>query len=190
LPEPRSRYGLTSFEGRLYLFGGWDGSNFCADVFIYDPTTEEWSEGAPLPTPRRNAGAVAVNERVYVIGGENQNGAVKATESFDPTSGNSGGWESVLPLPTAVSVPAVTGMLDTVVVFDPNQHIAAQYMPALDTWESIEIPRSIPISSRVAVLGTSLFVFGYPSSDRDIAASVSEYKIVFTTFLPNVSGSD
>ena len=52
LPEPRSAYGLINYEGQIFLFGGFDGQEYSAKVFIYDPLIDEWMEGQPLPTPR------------------------------------------------------------------------------------------------------------------------------------------
>jgi DNA-binding CsgD family transcriptional regulator len=189
LPEPRSRYGLTSFEGRLYLFGGWDGSNFCADVFIYDPTTEEWSEGTPLPTPRRNADAVTIEDRIFVIGGENATGALRVNERYDPTSTRTGNrWTSVAPLPVAVATPAVVGIVNTALVFDPQSRIALQYSALTDAWTTTDVPEAVNISNRVVVLGTSTFIFGLSEPNVAETGAVSEYQAIYMTFLPNTSG--
>ena len=72
LPAPRSRYALADFEGQLYLFGGWDGTAYRGEVFVFDPRAKTWAESAPMRTPRTRA--ALVEERIYVIGGENQSG--------------------------------------------------------------------------------------------------------------------
>jgi DNA-binding CsgD family transcriptional regulator len=66
LPEPRSHYALASVEGTLYLFGGWDGAEYRAEVFAYDPDVDAWQTLTPMPTARRGAGAALIDNRVYV----------------------------------------------------------------------------------------------------------------------------
>ena len=39
------------------------------DHYIYDPATESWRVGAPMPTARHGIGAAAVGDRFYVVGG-------------------------------------------------------------------------------------------------------------------------
>lgn len=36
LPAPRSGYALAAFEGKIYLFGGWDGQNYFDTVWQYN----------------------------------------------------------------------------------------------------------------------------------------------------------
>lgn len=40
-----------------------------AAVRIYDLATDEWSEGAPMPTPRGAPAWAVSNQRIHVIGG-------------------------------------------------------------------------------------------------------------------------
>lgn len=187
LPEPRSRYALAGIEGRLYLLGGWDGSRYRAELFIYDPASQKWSSGAPLPTPRRNAGAAVAEGRIYVIGGENESGPLRVNERYDPTGSSGGQWESAVPLPGAVAMPAVVGVVNTVLVFDPQLHTAMQYSPATDAWTPIRVPENTAVSARAAALNTSIFVFGPPSGDAPVA--VGEYQAGYTLFLPGIGVS-
>ncbi|HEU5086567.1 MAG TPA: LuxR C-terminal-related transcriptional regulator, partial [Roseiflexaceae bacterium] len=52
LPQPRTGYGLAAVDGRMYLFGGWDGSQARAETLMYDPATDSWSELQAMPTAR------------------------------------------------------------------------------------------------------------------------------------------
>jgi len=69
LPKAISAYALADFEGKLYVFGGWDGEGALDDVYIYDPALDSWQEGTPLPTARFDAGAVVAGGRIFVVGG-------------------------------------------------------------------------------------------------------------------------
>ncbi|KAH1017837.1 hypothetical protein HUJ05_008431 [Dendroctonus ponderosae] len=48
----RSALSVTVLDGRIYAMGGYDGQEFLQDVEIYDPTTDTWTEGIPLPSGR------------------------------------------------------------------------------------------------------------------------------------------
>jgi DNA-binding CsgD family transcriptional regulator len=183
LPAPRSRYALAGFEGQLYLFGGWDGSQARKEVFEYNPASKKWIERDSMQTARSNAGAALVEDRIYVIGGENEQGAVRANERFDPTSSGASAWESVVPLATAIATPAVVGTVDSVLVFDPQLHTATQYSPAKDSWTApLAIPADTAISSRALPLSTSIFLFGPPGGSG--AGALSEYQVSYTTLFP------
>jgi DNA-binding CsgD family transcriptional regulator/N-acetylneuraminic acid mutarotase len=187
LPEPRSRYAVASVEGRLYLFGGWDGSRYRAEVFVYDPGNDTWSTGAPLPTPRRNAGAAAFEGRIYVMGGENESGALRLNERYDPNGNQGAQWTNVTPLELAVATPAISSVASNIWVFDPATRATLQYNPAADAWKSIEIPASVSGSSRaVAFNNTSVFLFGQAS---DGTSTLSEYQAIYNLFLPNTGSN-
>ena len=57
IPEPgRSSFGAISHGGKFYLFGGHQGeahnypeSSFLDRVDIYDPESQQWSQGSPRP---------------------------------------------------------------------------------------------------------------------------------------------
>lgn len=55
---------------KIYLFGGilsiFDSINV---VQVYDPKTDSWTTGEPMPTKRNSAAVEVVNDQIYVIGG-------------------------------------------------------------------------------------------------------------------------
>jgi DNA-binding CsgD family transcriptional regulator len=182
LPAPRSRYALANLEGRLYLFGGWDGTSYRGEVFIFDPATRTWSEGDALPTARRDAGAAVVEGRIYVIGGESERGALRVNERYDPTGDPGRRWESAAPLSEPITNPAAVGTLDVALIFAPGRQSAFQYMPATDSWSQGAVPGDVSLSARAVFLGTSVYVFG------DTGGALSEYQALFNTFLPGTTG--
>jgi DNA-binding CsgD family transcriptional regulator len=187
MPSPRSRYALATVEGKLYLFGGWDGQSYRAEVFAYDPVSKAWSTLAPLPTARRNAGAAIVNGYVFVVGGENENGALRVNERFNPFEGDSGQWDVAEPLPGLIEQPAVISTLNTISVIDPQLGTLHQYSPESETWISKSVEQDVAVSNRAIVLNTSIFVFGAPENDS--AVTLSEYRGSYTTFFPNAFSS-
>src|SRR5262249_11327024 len=109
LPQPRSGYALATVEGKLYLFGGWDGASYRGEVWQYNPDDDEWSERSPMPTPRAFAGAAALESQIYVVGGENKDGALTVNERYTPSDdGNGKPWATQQPLLAPRSHIAVT----------------------------------------------------------------------------------
>jgi Kelch motif/Galactose oxidase, central domain len=54
---------------KVYVFGGYDGSNIFNNTQIYDIATDSWSVGAPLPDARFFPSALyySGNGKIYVI---------------------------------------------------------------------------------------------------------------------------
>lgn len=107
-------------DGRLYVFGGvaspggigskpgesdesWErrmaanrkaADSSLASVEIYDPKTESWSKGAPMPTPRQAMGAALGSDgRIYVVGGTKSYSTpdpLDTVEIYDPATDS---WE-------------------------------------------------------------------------------------------------
>ena len=69
----RSGGAVTAYANNLYLFGGYDGSNYLSDSqytqINSDGTVDSWSFTRSLPGPLRNSRAVSANGYIYLIGG-------------------------------------------------------------------------------------------------------------------------
>jgi DNA-binding CsgD family transcriptional regulator len=101
LPLFVSDYALANFEGRLYLFGGWDGERALSSVYIYNPEADTWTQGTGMTTARQGAGAVALADKIVVIGGRNMDGALKDSWAYFPSRdrANDHPWEPFEDLP-------------------------------------------------------------------------------------------
>jgi N-acetylneuraminic acid mutarotase len=91
LPQGRSSAGSAVVNGKIYVIGGgdavWWDTPLHASVAIYDPSTDQWSTGADMPTPRSGLGVAAVNGLIYAVGGSNYDLDLISTnivERYDP----------------------------------------------------------------------------------------------------------
>lgn len=184
LPAPRSRYALAAVEGKLYLFGGWDGVSNRSEVFTYNPGDRQWASLAPMPTPRQSCGAALLNGSVYIVGGQDASGAVRANERFSPFDGASGTWSTGPSTPAAIAQPGMASLLDNIVIIDSVQNIIYQYFPNTQTWSAKNIPQDISTSGQIIIADASLFIFGRPDPSSDTTA-MHQYQGLYTTFLPN-----
>jgi len=102
LPTPRAFLdAATGADGRIYVVGGYDfgayhyGSNV---LEIYDPATNQWTTGAPMPTPRYGLGVARGGDgRIYAIGGCHGALNYNVVEAYSPITNS---WTTVAPLPT------------------------------------------------------------------------------------------
>ncbi|HEY3631357.1 MAG TPA: carboxypeptidase regulatory-like domain-containing protein, partial [Jatrophihabitantaceae bacterium] len=125
-------------SGKVYAFGGFDGSTDTAASYVYDPKTQAWTPIAPLRVAREHASAAWINGRVYVTGGWEPTGATVArTEIYDPGT-NTWSRGTDVPTPLAASGVAVyNARLYIVGGCDPVKcdHTDVQvYDPAADKW--------------------------------------------------------
>ncbi|MBS1241354.1 MAG: Kelch repeat-containing protein, partial [Gemmatimonadetes bacterium] len=87
LPVGRGGMGKAVFvNGRFYVIGGetLDGpganrNGVYQRVDIYDPRTNQWTEGPPMPTARHGIFPLASGGRIYVGGGGDHAGASATT---------------------------------------------------------------------------------------------------------------
>jgi len=88
--------GAGAYDGKFYVFGGYDGSVAINTVECYNPGDDTWSTCAPMPTARRGLSAVVAGDKIYAIGGFVGSAASPSdtVEIYDPnlnswTTGNS-----------------------------------------------------------------------------------------------------
>jgi N-acetylneuraminic acid mutarotase len=144
--------GVTTVNGKVYSFTGFDGSGLATKNFVYDPGTQAWTALADIPTPRENPEVASIGGKVYVIGGWGNSGdPVPTTAIYDPASDT---WSTgaANPKPYAASGVAVLGGkiylvggcstnacgVTDVEVYDPASDTwsAGPSTPAAVAWES------------------------------------------------------
>ncbi|MGB3585620.1 MAG: malectin domain-containing carbohydrate-binding protein, partial [Tunicatimonas sp.] len=57
-------------NGKLYVLAGFmAGLKITGATEIYDPATDSWSLGAPMPTPVTHMGATAIGDEIWIVAG-------------------------------------------------------------------------------------------------------------------------
>ncbi len=147
-----------AIDGKGYVVGGYDGVNTRADLWMYDPDLDAWSQRAPMPAPRRTAGAFAIGGKGYVACGLTQTATMHATLfEYDPVSD---AWVAKAPFPGtprygvfsfALAGYGYVGSGNIGSGDGPFVSDAYRYDPATDSWSPIA---SLPGQARY---GTSSF---------------------------------
>jgi len=146
LPTPVVGAAAAVLEGQIYVVGGFNGSSYLPDTQIYNPATDSWSTGVPLPIPGDGgvdgAAAAVVNNVLYVIGGSETLGGSPVINTVWAYSPKTKAWSSKAAMPTPRSAPAavvVNGRIYVIGgwngVFSGNGLATVEsYNPATNTW--------------------------------------------------------
>ena len=114
LPRAEGSPAAVVFHGRLYAIGGCSGTSDYGDVFVYDATSDTWSNGPSIP-PRGTAGATVFHDAIYVFGGESQARFKTLRDVYRLTAGSTV-WAKVALLPKARNYARAVVFRNTVYV--------------------------------------------------------------------------
>lgn len=88
----RTGAAVTAYANNLYLFGGYDGTNYLSDSQYTqindDGTIDSWSYSTRLPGQLRDARAVSANGYIYLIGGRSAATSCAPNTIITPISAN------------------------------------------------------------------------------------------------------
>jgi hypothetical protein len=81
LPSARTEVAGAVWQGRIVVAGGLTEAGVASDrVDLYDPLTNRWDPGPPLPIGLHHVGLAAVGDRVYLAGGHHNPAPAAAWE--------------------------------------------------------------------------------------------------------------
>lgn len=98
LKTPRTRFGMCSLHGMLWVFGGADAEGVVlSSVEVFDPLANTWMRSTEaMPTARQGHGVVILEGRIYVMGGADAEGLpLNLVEVYDPIKGK---WQDEQPM--------------------------------------------------------------------------------------------
>jgi hypothetical protein len=176
--------------GKLWVFGGFDGSKVLSSIEVYNPgSPDSWTQiAAVLPTPRTGLAAVTgADGLVYTVGGgDSTMTAAPSLEIFDPKSmvWTTGANMSMGRIGLA-AVAAADGRIYAIggaqqaSSFDSTPTVEA-YTPATNTWVPVA-KLNVPRLSGVALVGPDnriYFMGGYAMGGADMGAGANPSAVV------------
>ena len=195
IPAALSGYSLAASEGRLYLFGGWDGSAYSAAVYSYDPGSNTWLSRTPMPSPRGLSAAALVENKIYVIGGTDGTQSLRNVLVYFPQRDQAGDhpWDERAPLSEgrygmgaaslANLIYLVGGINETKA---PGELPPVQYQTLTDRWSTFDRPAvSVGDQPAVLALDTRLHILGGLGADGPDANHLT-YQAIYTIVLPTI----
>ena len=175
IPLAGTRQGLVAFGERLYLFGGSGESS--GQVQIYDPFTNQWSLGSPMPTAATEATAIVINDLIYVIWSSSTNALAPGMALYDPRTNS---WRSVAAPPYSRRGAAM-GSQDNLIYLlgglegGQSSDTMQVYNLATDSWATsfdteagISALPSARYDTRAAHIGDEIYLVGGTGSSIDV----------------------
>ena len=186
----------VAVDGKIYYVGGLAGwpSPAVGTVYIYDPSTNTYSQGTPMPAGReRGAGGVAMyGGKIYYAGGLHDGKAMAGFDVYDPSTKR---WTQLPDMPRrrdhfqAAVVDGkfyaiggrdsvINAMTTAVDVYDLSQG-------ATGTWRTLDTVLPTPRGGfATAVLGKEILVIGGEGGtiDRSAHNAVEAYDTVANTW--------
>lgn len=166
---PRAGVAVTACQGKLWVIGGnrmRPGDETMLDhVEVYDPPTDTWAPGPPLPRPTQGPAVATYADRIYLTGGisaaDPDRPCRHETYVLDPGVGR---WEPLAPAPTARESCGVCVVGDRIYTFGGKDPAASPvteiYDIAADRW-SVDEP--MPVAKAwlaAAAVDDRIFVMG------------------------------
>lgn len=137
---PRENHSTAVLDGKIYVIGGTklaEGNLLKLDsVEIYNPKTDTWTTGTPMPEARSSHSSVSVNGKIYVVGGYvgkplGSQVVYPSTLEYDPLEDS---WTRKAPLPEK-EVPVISDAMGGYIwVFPDDTTTVYAYEVLADTW--------------------------------------------------------
>lgn len=197
VPEPLSAYAIADFEGKLYLFGGWNGKEIVGDVWAYDPTADIWFDRGQLGFTLMDSTAVSMTDNIVLLGGVNEAGSIKEIVSFYPSrsESNEESWEYSGKLPVNSTHLSAVALNDLIYLFSENNTVQSNndqgysfVFYADSEWNNLNIELSFgPNRGPVLVaLGPQLFFF-LSAPDLTITDFVRYQALYYEIYVPIIN---
>lgn len=194
LPRPLSDYALAAFEGRLFLFGGWDGKEYSDRVYVYDPLVNQWAERKPMDKAFGGEAAVVSGSKIYLIGGTDGTNLLSDLRVYFPNreTASEPAWEARAALPEplvgASAVALVNGLYTTGGSKEGDGSFKMyRYDEQSNDWAALEdAPVTIGAQSLLIVLDTKIHLLGGMISGAAQPAHLA-YQAVYTVLIPAIS---
>jgi DNA-binding CsgD family transcriptional regulator len=141
LPTPLCAYALAVYDGRVFLFGGWDGAAYRAITLAYLPDEDQWVERTPPQQARGFGAAAALEDRILYVGGYSNGREWGTCEAYLPESDRWESCPSMLQPRGGLSLIAIGGR---VYAIGGGWHTPLgfneRYTPTTGQWNVVETP--------------------------------------------------
>ena len=170
-PFPGHHHAAEVVGGKLYLFGGLGGGSE-GKVQIYDPATNQWTLGAPMPFAAGSSSSAVIGSHVYVSGGIVGSTTTAQAARYTPSTNT---WQAIAPMPQGRNHAAAESDGSKMYVFggrgpgSGNGNVVANgfdtvqiYNPVTNTWvSSLDSGSTLkPLPQARGGMGTAVFTNG------------------------------
>jgi DNA-binding CsgD family transcriptional regulator/N-acetylneuraminic acid mutarotase len=193
LPAPLAAHAAVAWNGKVFAFGGWNGTSYTGDALAYDPAADRWERLPSLPTPRGFAGAAVLSDAILVIGGYDGQREHVVCETYHPQDER---WETCASMSTprggvgaatvAGQVYVIGGGWESFVTFSERYHSRQ------GSWHNVETPLLLAAGEwrhmGVAAVGTRVYALGGWQGGRYLNVNQAYETLPNRLYLPAAAG--
>jgi N-acetylneuraminic acid mutarotase len=174
----REGYDTNVVDGKVYIMGGqsspfrpWPSTN---ENTVYDPATDTWTSGSPMPIGVASYASVVVGNKIFVIGGRNyyyDPSTFNLTQVYDTGTDTWSYGTSMYAPATQIDGGATTGLYAPKKIyvfggltFQDGESISTAitrvYNPETDSWNTGSSMPTQRVRFNVAVVDDKIYVIG------------------------------
>lgn len=194
LPIALSKFGLAAYNGKIYLFGGWDGRKYLSSVYIYNPAENSWTQGTDCPVALGSPGIAVGDTQIYLIGGNDGVRALGRNDVYYPDRDGSGEkpWVTKKSFPGKNLEVGVTNLADTLYVIgglsDRPSNLSWMYSLDQDSWSAFDTSQLNNLTGfSVVGFDNYIYILGGETSSKAESSAVVSYQALYTIDLPILS---
>ena len=164
LPSPRHHLMTAAYDGRLFVFGGYDGDagdpgSPTDEAWRYDPRVGRWEPIAPLPHGSAAGMAVVVGDGIFIVGGVPRG---RSVYRYDP---GRDAWETMAPMAEPaehLAAVLLDGRIHAIGGRWRGQELAslAVYDSTADAWRELPALHTARSGFEAAVWGSRIIAMG------------------------------
>ncbi|MGH2537275.1 MAG: kelch repeat-containing protein, partial [Candidatus Promineifilaceae bacterium] len=196
LPRPLSGGLALSDGGRLYLFGGWDGSAYTPNAYAYDPAADAWSELEPMRHAKGGSAGGLLTNRLYMVGGQDADGPLASCEAYDIAAAEWAACPALSQARAGAGAAAIANSALYVLGGGPDGDLS--FGEAFDlqrgAWERVEMPILAADGAwynlGVTSLETHIYALGGRRAGEITADNYLFIPFIHRTFLPTVGNEN
>jgi len=196
LPKPISN-GLALSDGSyLYMIGGWDGSKYLDDAYLYDANNDSWRPLPSLPTPLASAAGGVISGELYILGGTDSDQS--ALDSCFVFNGDEDTWHECPAMLSPRKDAGAAIVLNKIYVLGGDEPTGTElpfsefFDPSSQTWQVVNTPMQEDAASwanlGVTNVETKIFALGGRMGDSLSDGNYIYSPFVYQTFIPAASG--
>lgn len=192
LPQPIAGGLALVQDGFLYVFGGWNGTDYLDTVYEYNPRLDSWRPLPPMPQPRAFTTGGAIGGQLYVVGGSDGQKELADCTFFDPLTV---AWQSCPDMLTPRAGAGAAVLLNQLYVIGggttdaSNIAFSEEYNPNSQTWQVVNTPMLTDATSwpylGVTNVETRIYVIGGRLHNQ-LSGNTYVMETVFQSFIPAI----
>lgn len=140
-PVALTEVAATAHDGGVWVAGGFRSDGSAGDsVLVYDPASDEWSDGPRLRSGVHHAALVSTGDRLVLLGGYLGGGFNNPTDEVWALEDGAATWQQLTPLPEARGAGAAAWDGERIVFgggMGPAQLASDVFALVGDTWETV-----------------------------------------------------